>query len=126
MDKQTKQQFQNLTKLVKGGFEEARTDRKAIKQEMRNGFEEAKKDRNLIRKAIDEKVEGLARIVNKGFDGVDARITKFQEKNKKEHAEITLDFEEINSKLSGVVYRPELIEIDQRLQRIETKLGLTK
>lgn len=104
MDKQTKTQFQNLTKLIKGGFEEA------------------KKDRATIRKTIDEKIEGFAQMVKKGFDHVDERF----DQNQKEHAEIRLDLEEISSKLTGVVYRPELIELEQRLQRIEMKLGLAK
>ena len=108
MDKETKKQFQNLTKLVK------------------NGFEEAKKDRGTIRKTIDKKIEELAAITKKGFDHVDKRFADFQEENKKEHAEIRLDLEEISSKLTGVVYRPELIELEQRLQRIEARLGLAK
>ena len=108
MDKEIKEQFQNLTKLVKGGFEEA------------------KKDRGTIRKTIDKKIEGFARMVKKGFDHVDKRFADFHEENKKEHAEIRLDLEEISSKLTGVVYRPELIEFEQRLQRIEMKLGLAK
>jgi len=86
MDKETKKQFQNLTKLVK------------------NGFEEAKKDRATIRKTIDEKIEGLARMVKKGFDHVDERFDQNQKEHqdmKKQHAEMTLDLEEISSKLKG-------------------------
>jgi len=61
-------------------------------------------------------------MTEKGFDQIDKRFAQ----NQKEHAEMKLDLEEISSKLTSVVYRPELIEIDQRLQRIETKLGLAK
>jgi len=108
MDKETKKQFQNLTKLVK------------------NGFEEAKKDRGTIRKIIDKKIEELAIMTKKGFDEVRSEFAEFRDQNQKEHAEMRLDLEEISSKLTGVVYRPELIELEQRLQRIETKLGLAK
>jgi len=104
MDKETKKQFQNLVAVVGKGF--ARTDRRFDKTD----------------KKIDEKIEGLARIVKKGFDDVDEKF----DQNQKEHAEIRLDLEEISSKLTGVVYRPELIEFEQRLQRIEMKLGLAK
>jgi len=99
---------QNLTKLVK------------------NGFEEAKKDRGTIRKIIDKKIKEVAIMTKKGFDEVRSEFAEFRDQNQKEHAEMRLDLEEISSKLTGVVYRPELIELEQRLQRIETKLGLAK
>lgn len=68
-------------------------------------------------------------MVKKGFDHVDERFDQNQKEHqdmKKEHAEMRLDLEEISSKLTGVVYRPELIELEQRLQRIEARLGLAK
>ena len=108
MDKETKEQFQNLTKLVKGGFEET------------------KKDRGTIRKTIDKKVEELATLTKKGFDEVRSGFAESRDQNQKEHVEIRLDLEEISSELTGVVYRPELIELEQRLERIEMKLGLAK
>lgn len=106
MDKQTKRQFQNLVAVMEKGFE--RVDKRFDKTD----------------KKIDKKIEELAVITKKGFDHVDKRFADFQEENKKEHAEIRLDLEEISGKLTGVVYRPELIELEQRLQRIEIKLGL--
>ena len=65
-------------------------------------------------------------MTKKGFNEVRSEFAEFRDQNQKEHAEMRLDLEEISSKLTGVVYRPELIELEQRLQRIETKLGLAK
>lgn len=65
-------------------------------------------------------------MTKKGFDEVRSEFAEFRDQNQKEHAEMRLDLEEISSKLTGVVYRPELIGLEQRLQRIETKLGLAK
>jgi len=89
MDKETKKQFQNLTKLVK------------------NGFEGAKKDRGTIRKTIDKKIKEVAIMTKRGFDKVRSEFAEFRDQNKKEHAEMRLDFEEISSKLTGVVYRSD-------------------
>ena len=46
-------------------------------------------------------------MTKRGFDKVRSEFAELRDQNQKEHAEIRLDLEEINSKLTGVVYRPD-------------------
>jgi len=72
-------------------------------------------------------LENLAGMIKRGFDGVDKNF----EQNKKEHQKIFDGLEnleqgqeEIKLKLDQVAYRFEIQELDRRLKRVETKLGI--
>ena len=65
-------------------------------------------------------LENLAGMIKRGFDGVD----KSFDENTKQHQQIFTKLEEITLKLNQVAYRFEVQELDRRLKRVETKLGI--
>jgi len=66
-------------------------------------------------------LEHLARMIAKGFGGVDKRFDKVDERlDTLEQGQ-----EEIKLKLDHVAYRFEVQELDRRLKLVEQKLGLT-
>ncbi|MFQ6119095.1 MAG: hypothetical protein ACE5KE_04300 [Methanosarcinales archaeon] len=72
-------------------------------------------------------IDGLARMVKRGFDGVDKNFNKVNKRfDKVEKRLINLENgqEEIKLKLDRVAYRFEIEELDRRPKRVETKLGL--
>lgn len=89
MDKETKEQFKNLTGLIRNGFEKSA-------------------------KRTDKKIETLARMVKKGFDDVDkgfADIDKRFDENTKQHQQtferldrLEQGQDEIKIRLDQVVY----------------------
>jgi len=72
---------------------------------IKRGFDGVDKDFN----KVDKRFNG----VNKRFDGVDKRLDNLENGQ-----------EEIKLKLDRVAYRFEIEELDRRLKRIEAKLGL--
>ena len=68
-------------------------------------------------------LDGLAGMVKRGFDGTDKRFNEVTKQLKDFKETNSLDHEEIKLRLSQVAYRFELVEIDKRLKRVETKLG---
>ena len=62
----------------------------------------------------------LAVMVKRGFDGVDEKFDKME--NRLENLENGQ--EEIKLKLDHVAYRFEVEELDRRLRRVESKIGL--
>lgn len=95
MENNTKKNFLELTKTVKEGFRQQ--DKKT-----------------------DRKIEWLAKMVKKGFDGVD----KGFEGNKKEHQRIFDRLDKIEAKLGGIVYRQEFEELKTRMKTIEEALAI--
>jgi len=68
-------------------------------------------------------LDDLAGMVKRGFDGTDKRFNGVTKQLKDFKETNSLDHEEIKLRLSQVAYRFELVEIDKRLKRVETKLG---
>ena len=66
----------------------------------------------------------LAGMVKRGFDGVAKRFDKIENLLKNFREKNSLEYEEIKLRLSQVAYRFELEEIDRRLKKVETKLGI--
>lgn len=69
---------------------------------------------------VDKRLDG----VDKRFNGVDKRFDKIENSLKNFREKNSLEHEEIKLRLSQVAYRFELEEIDKRLKRVETKLGI--
>lgn len=69
-------------------------------------------------------VNQLARMIKRGFDGVDERFDKIERQLKNFREKNSLEHEDIKLRLSQVAYRFELEEIDKRLKKVETKVGL--
>lgn len=87
-------------------------------------FKEAEKHTD---KKIDEKIDGLALAVAKGFEGIDKRF----DENAKQHQRFLDKFEnlgqgqeDIKLKLDNVAYRFEIVDLDKRLKKLEVKLGI--
>lgn len=100
-------------------------------------FEKLGKKIDRLDKKIDAKVNGLALITKKGFDGVDKRFEGIESRltnigieltNLKTGQEQTKEEikKEIKESMTGVVYRFEFEALDKRLQRVELKLGLSR
>ncbi|UZE92964.1 MAG: hypothetical protein IB617_02285 [Candidatus Nealsonbacteria bacterium] len=72
-------------------------------------------------------INQLARMIKRGFDGVDKNFNKADKRFDKIETKITNlenGQEEIKLKLDRVAYRFEVEELDRRLKRVESKLGL--
>ncbi len=72
-------------------------------------------------------MDRLARMIKHGFDGVDKNFNGVNKRfNKIETKLSNLEDgqEEIKLKLDRVAYRFEVEELDRRLKRVETKLGI--
>jgi len=69
-------------------------------------------------------IDNLAGMVQRGFDSVDRRFDKVENTLKNFRDENSLEHEEIKMRLSQIVYRFELEEVEKRLKRVETKLGI--
>lgn len=68
-----------------------------------------------------------ARMIKRGFDGVDKNFNKADKRFDKIETKLTNlenGQEEIKLKLDRVAYRFEVEELDRRLKRVEAKLGL--
>ena len=68
-------------------------------------------------------LDDLAGMVKRGFDGTDKRFNEVTKQLKDFKETNSLDHEEIKLRLSQVAYRFELVEIDKRLKKVETRLG---
>jgi hypothetical protein len=66
--------------------------------------------------------ENLAEIINKGF--TDSRI-HIEEKLESLRADIRADIDRIDQRLRSVSYRVELVDLEQRVSRIEGEIGST-
>lgn len=76
-------------------------------------------------------INQLARMMQRGFDGVDegfnkvdARFDKIEKQLKNFREKNSLEHEDIKLGLSQVAYRFELEEIDKRLKKVGAKVGL--
>ncbi|XOB46455.1 MAG: hypothetical protein ACKKMV_03325 [Candidatus Nealsonbacteria bacterium] len=72
-------------------------------------------------------INQLARMIKRGFDGVDKNFNKADKRFDKIETKLTNlenGQEEIKLKLDRVAYRFEVEELDRRLKRVESKLGL--
>lgn len=69
-------------------------------------------------------LDNLAGMIKRSFDGVDKRFDRIEKALKDFREENSLEHEEIKLRLSQVAYRFELEEIDKRLKRVESKLGI--
>jgi len=76
-------------------------------------------------------INNLARMIKRGFDGVDEKFDKVDERFDKIEKQLknfreknSLEHEDIKLRLSQVAYRFELEEIDKRLKKVEAKVGL--
>ena len=88
-----------------------------------------KEDLKKLEENLGQKIEDLARITAKGFEGVDKRF----EENAKQHQEIfeILDdhserLKRIETKLENVVYRREFEELKNRVGELENLLTIIK
>jgi len=86
MDKQTKQEFVAIKKLIKDGF-----------KQVNKRFEQVDGKFESLEAMIDNKIEKLAMMVKVGFD-----------ENSKEHAEMRREIEIIKLKLAEKVDRSDL------------------
>ena len=80
-------------------------------------------------KETKKEFEKLGRMIKRGFDGVDKRFEDIESRLTNMAIELTnlkIGQEEIRKKLTGVVYRFELEELEKRLRRVEARLGLVK
>ncbi|MBI4359087.1 MAG: hypothetical protein HY577_00645 [Candidatus Nealsonbacteria bacterium] len=77
-------------------------------------------EKPITKKYLDNSLDKLARIVKKGFDGVD----KGFEGNRKEHQRIFDRLDKIDARLSGIVYRQEFEELKARMKTIEEALAI--
>jgi len=95
MDKEIKQQFQKLTNLLQNGFIDSE-------------------------KKTDKKIENLAIMVKKGFDGVDERF------NKVEYRLRTLEKgqELILAKLDKMVFKEDFDLLVERVKILEQAIGI--
>lgn len=64
--------------------------------------------------------ENLARMIGKGFAGVDKKL----EENTQDHKQIFVRLDRIEKKLEGVVYRTEFEELKERLMVVEDALAI--
>lgn len=72
-------------------------------------------------------LDDLAGMVKRGFDGIDKGFDENTRKHKVMMAKLENlknGQEEIKLKLDQVAYRFEVQELDRRLRRVESKLGL--
>ena len=102
MDKEIKQQFQKLTNLLQNGFIDSE-------------------------KKTDKKIENLAIMVKKGFDGVDARFDGVDERfNKVEFRLRTLEKgqELILAKLDKMVFKEDFDLLVERVKILEQAIGI--
>ena len=70
-------------------------------------------EKAITRKYLDKSIEGLARMVKKGFD-----------ENTEQHRRIFSRLDKIEMKLSGIVYRQEFEELKARMKMIEQALAI--
>lgn len=77
-------------------------------------------------------LEDLARMTGGGFhrigqnfEDLNQKVDKGFTENHKDHQEFKKNFAEINFKLTETVQRSEFLELEQRLRKVETKLGLS-
>lgn len=74
-------------------------------------------------------IEDLAIMTQRGFDEIRGEFTKVHKRIDKlvdEVLAIKLDLEELKKNMVGVVHRFEVRDLDERLHKVEIKLGLTK
>ena len=115
-------------KQFKGLLEENNKDfRKVVKDEI---TENNKEIRKAVREEIQAEVEKLATLVNKGFQALTDDNHKAHEQiiqnNHQEHAQIRKDISHLEFIATEMVRRDELLEVKQRLTKIEAKLGIAK
>jgi septation ring formation regulator EzrA len=103
MDKETKNEFNKLGRMIKTGFDEVDKKFKAVDKR----FE-----------AVDKRFEA----VDKRFEAVDKRFDKIDVKLDN----LEKDHEEIKLKQDKVVYRFEYNDLERRVERLELKTGLIR
>ena len=113
MDKEIKNEFEKLARVVEVGFQK-------------------------VEKRTDEKIDNLAVMVKKGFDGVDKRFDEVDKRFEKveggldrvdvklEHIDVRLSYIESNIEeiRRHFVYRDEFDDLSARVKYLETKLGI--
>jgi len=92
--------------------------------------DDLKQIRTIVRGEVSEVVEkevgNLAAMVKKEFDANTAAHKKMVEDNQKAHEQIRKDISHLEFIATEMVRRDELIEVKQRLSKIEAKLGIAK
>jgi len=85
-----------------------------------------------LNQKIDKKIDDLALAVKKGFDemskefgGEFGKMNRRFDDNERDHKIIHQKLEDIELRLSNVVYRFELEDLEKRVKNVETKLNLT-
>ena len=71
-------------------------------------------------KKIDEKIDGLALMVGKGFNENTEQHQRFLDK----FDNLEQGQEDIKLRLDNVAYRFEIVDLDKRLKKLEVKLGI--
>jgi hypothetical protein len=82
--------------------------------------------REEVSDVVETEVGNLAAMVKKEFDANTAAHKKMVEDNQKAHEQIRKDISHLEFMATEMVRRDELIEVKQRLSRIEAKLGIAK
>jgi tetrahydromethanopterin S-methyltransferase subunit G len=78
---------------------------------------------------VAESVDDLAKIVKKGFDGVDKRFDKIEKRlvgvdGRFDRLEKSVD--EIKMKMAYVAWQIDMKEVMERLAKVEKKVGIKK
>jgi len=85
----------------------------------------AEKTKTELRTVIKEEIEGLAIIVNNGFNATQKFNNQRFDKLEKRFDVVERGQEDIKLRLDNVAYRFELIELQSRVKRLEKKVGIT-
>ncbi|MBU4298913.1 hypothetical protein KJ636_02630 [Patescibacteria group bacterium] len=67
-------------------------------------------------------LDGLAGMIKRGFDGVDKRF----DENTEQHQQIFNRLDRIETKLEGIVYRPEFENLKGRFEAFENLLAVQR
>lgn len=85
----------------------------------KNDFKGIKK---VVEDVVDEKIDKLAIMVKKGFDGQDKKINYLT----KEVKEMRKDLIVHDFKMTELVHKADFYKLEERVFRIERKVGLKK
>ena len=85
----------------------------------------AEKTKTELRGVIKEEIEGLAIMVNKGFNETQKFNNQRFDKLEKKFSVLENDHEQIMLRLTNVAYRFELNEIKTRVEKLEKKVGIS-
>jgi len=70
------------------------------------------------------KIEDLAIMVQKGFEGSAGQLENFENWTKQRFDNVDRGLKEIDKKLTGVVYRHEFEELETRVKELESLLAV--